>query len=60
MRRRCIYNKFSGALIGIRLERGALIGDGALVGQGANSNFYGEALKPRKLILKEGTIFVDL
>ena len=29
--RRCFYNKFSGALIGIRRGRGTLIGDEALI-----------------------------
>ena len=29
--RSCLYNKFSGALIGMRRGRGALIGDGALI-----------------------------
>ena len=28
---RSLYNKFSGALIGIRRGRGSLIGDGALI-----------------------------
>ena len=32
--RRCLYNKFSGVLIGIRRGRGALTGDGALIGDG--------------------------
>ena len=32
VRRRCLYNKFSGALIGIRRGREALIGDGTLIG----------------------------
>ena len=29
--RRCLYNKFSGVLTGIRWGRGALTGDGALI-----------------------------
>ena len=33
VRRCCLYNKFSGALIGIRRGRGALIGDRAIISE---------------------------